>query len=342
MTHRSNERPEQRSDARFSGVNLDHDRIFDIVAVVSNPVGWNTRVAHARNAVLSWLSEPNVRVTLVECAHGARGYDLEDLEAHPRVNFIRVRASSLAWNKENLMNIGIARLPHDARYIGTFDADVVFRRAGWAAATIRALDLYPVVQPWDKCYDLGPNDEHLTVHTCFASVYHAGGPVNPVGPGEKFWQGDGGPHVYPHSGFAWAWTRDVLDRLGGLLEVGAMGSGDHHMALALAGKADYSMPPGTNANYAAIVKRWEASALAHVNGKVGFVHGTIEHWFHGRKWQRYYLSRWDMFVKHGFDPITDLKYNSFRVIEFAGNKPELERDFDRYLRSRHEDVNTLT
>jgi hypothetical protein len=30
------------------------------------------------------------------------------------------------------------------------------------------------------------------------------------------------------------------------------------------------------------------------------------------------------------------------VIEFAGNKPDLELDFDRYLRSRHEDVNTLT
>jgi hypothetical protein len=30
------------------------------------------------------------------------------------------------------------------------------------------------------------------------------------------------------------------------------------------------------------------------------------------------------------------------VIEFAGAKPDLERDFDNYLRSRNEDANTLT
>jgi hypothetical protein len=30
------------------------------------------------------------------------------------------------------------------------------------------------------------------------------------------------------------------------------------------------------------------------------------------------------------------------VIEFAGAKPDLERDFDNTLRSRNEDVNMLT
>jgi hypothetical protein len=44
----------------------------------------------------------------------------------------------------------------------------------------------------------------------------------------------------------------------------------------------------------------------------------------------------------GFDPSTDLKRNTDGVLEFAGNKPDLERAFDRYLRSREEDVNTLT
>jgi hypothetical protein len=49
-----------------------------------------------------------------------------------------------------------------------------------------------------------------------------------------------------------------------------------------------------------------------------------------------------MFLEHGFDPSTDLKRNTDGVIEFAGNKPNRERAFDRYLRSREEDVNTLT
>lgn len=315
-------------------------RKLHVVTVVANPIGWASRVSTARLAIADWLSEPNVEITLVECAYGSRNFELEDLGAHPRVNFVGVRAVSLVWNKESLMNIGIARLPHSAQYIATLDADIQFRREGWATSTIRALDLYPVVQPWDKAYDLGPHDEHIQTHTSFCAVYHAGGPVVPNA--VKFWQNNGGPYAYPHSGFAWAWKREVLDRLGGLLEIGGMGSGDHHMALAFTGNVDASVPDTVHPHYIDALKRWEARAATHVCGKLGFVHGTIEHLFHGRKGNRNYLGRWDMFVKHDFDPHSDLKRNSFGVIEFSGNKPQLELDFDRYLRSREEDVNTLT
>jgi hypothetical protein len=41
-----------------------------------------------------------------------------------------VRATTLAWSKENCLNIGISRLPHDAKYIGTFDANIHFRKPG--------------------------------------------------------------------------------------------------------------------------------------------------------------------------------------------------------------------
>ena len=317
-------------------------RTLHIVTAVSNPIGWESRIRLAKQAVLGWLSEPNVHVTIVECAYGGRAHDFDELAQlnADRVSHVKVRASTLVWNKENLLNIGISRLPPDAKYIGTFDADITFRRVGWAENIIRALDIYPVIQPWDKCYDLGPNDEHMQTHVSFASIFHAGGPVVPNG--QKWWKSDGGPYEYAHSGFAYAWTRDILDRLGGLFEIGAMGSGDHHMALSLVGKAAWSIPPGTNANYALAIKRWEASALAHVNGKLGFIHNTIEHWFHGKKQLRAYNSRWEMFLEHAFDPITDIKKNTHGVIEFSGNKPTLERAFDRYLRSRSEDSNSLT
>ncbi len=179
----------------------------------------------------------------------------------------------------------------------------------------------------------------IQTHTSFASIFHGGGPVTPKGP--AFWRFNGGPYDYPHSGFAWAWTRDILDRIGGLFEVGGMGSGDHHMALGLVGQADKSMPAGTNGAYRDAVKLWEQRATTHVNSKIGFAPGIIEHRFHGRKSDRGYVSRWDMFVDHQFNPNTDLKRNSYGVLEFAGNKPDLEREFDRYMRSRNEDINSL-
>lgn len=314
-------------------------KILDIITVVSNPIQWNSRISTARKAIDNWLLEPNVRITVVECQFGDREYSLSDLSENPRITHIKVKANTLVWNKESLLNIGISRAPHDAKYFGTFDADIIFRRPGWATDCINTLHLYPVAQPWSTAYDLGPNDENLAVHKSFCSIFHSGGPVTPSNP--NFWKFNNGPYDYPHSGYAWIWTRDILDRLGGLFAIGGMGSGDHHMALGLAGKADYSLPNSIGKEYKEEVKRWESRAVTHVNGKIGFINATIEHLFHGTKAKRNYVGRWEMFLEHAFNPHTDLKLNTYGVVEFAGNKPNLERAFDQYLRSRAEDSNIL-
>ena len=246
----------------------------------------------------------------------------------------------MAWSKECLLNIAIAHLPHAAEKIAALDADIVFRRPGWATETLAALDLYPVIQPWDTAYDLGPHDEHVQTHKSFASVWHGGKPV--VATSAAFWAFNGGYNTYPHPGYAWGWQRRVLDRIGGLLEIGAMGSGDYHMALGMVGRYEASVPPGVSDGYKNSVASWATRAAFAVNGKLGFAHGTIEHPFHGRKSDRGYQTRWQMFLDSGFDPAIDLKRNTYGVLEFSGTKPNLERAFDRHLRSREEDVNTLT
>ena len=134
----------------------------------------------------------------------------------------------------------------------------------------------------------------------------------------------------------------MLDRIGGLLEIGAMGSGDYHMALGIVGRYESSVPIGVSEGYKNSIASWATRAAFEVNGKLGFVHGTVEHPFHGRKSDRGYQVRWQMFLDSGFDPAIDLKRNTYGVLEFSGAKPNLERAFDRYLRAREEDVNTLT
>lgn len=307
--------------------------LLHVVTCVANPIRWDSRVRLAKQAISSWVAD-GARVTVVECAYGARPFELADM---PGINHVAVRARTMVWNKECLLNIGISRLPADANYIATLDADVTFRKPSWAAETVHALQLYPVVQPWSDAYDLGPHDEHMAAHKSFCRLYHEGKPV--VANGPNFWKFDGGPYDYSHSGYAWAWTRQAIDEIGGLLEVGGMGSGDHHMALGLVGSAEKSMPGGVNGAYRDAVMRWQSRATLHVNGKLGFVPVTIEHLFHGSKQARSYVGRWEMFVEHNFNPQTDLKRNSYGVLEFSGNKPKLEQAFDRYLRSREEDGN---
>jgi len=310
-----------------------------IVTAVSNPLRWASREALARAAIAHWLREPNVHVTLAEIAYGSREFDLADL-ASTRVTHVPLRATTMAWSKESGLNVAISRLPPTAQKIATLDADVTFRRSGWATQALAALDLYPVIQPWSTAYDLGPHDEHVQTHQSFASLYHAGKPVVPNG--KHFWAFNGGPYAYPHPGYAWCWTRTMLNRTGGLFELGGMGSGDHHMALGMIGHYEASLPGDVSTGYRNAVSAWSSRAVSEINYKLGFSHGTVEHPFHGRKNDRGYQSRWQMFLDNGFDPATDLKRNTWGILEFAGNKPDLERDWDNYLRAREEDVNTLT
>ena len=304
-----------------------------VFTVRSNPLGWQK--PHRNWEIFAdCMLASGVSLTVVECVYGEEEHRCQI----DGVNHIPVWARTRVWNKENLLNIGVHRTPQ-ARYIAWIDADVIFRRPDWAMATLRALQHYDVVQPWSDAYDLGPNGEHMQHHRSFCHQYFIRQPVIPNA--AKFWIHDGGPYVYPHSGYAWAMTRQAFDWVGGLFELGGMGSGDHHMALALVGGADASMPHGTTDSYRREVLRWQDRARRHINGNIGCVDGTLEHLFHGRKGDRGYQSRWDMFVNHGFDPLEDLKRNRHGVLEFASNKPELRHDFDLYLHARNEDINSL-
>jgi hypothetical protein len=296
-----------------------------------NPIRWATPEKHYRDWVTHIL-DSGAKLVVAEVQYGDREFTC-DL---PGVTHIGLRADSWGWSKECALNIAIQRTP-EAEYVAWGDADVWHRKPGWAREAVEHLQHYRVIQTWDKALDMGPDDSLIGVHRSFADCAMRNEPLIPTG--DKFWKFDGGYNDYPHSGYFWACKRDLLDWTGGLFELGGMGSGDHHMALAFEGLVEHSFPTGTRESYKAHLIRWQDRAQRFVNGRLGCVPGIIEHRFHGSKAKRGYLSRWDMFVKHGFDPDTDLKRNSWGVLEWAGNKPQLERDWDNYLRSREEDNN---
>jgi len=299
--------------------------LLNVVTVVANPVGWSSRIRLYRDFEQHMLSS-GVRLTTVECAYGKRPFELD---GNSNINHVPVRAKTLVWTKENLINLGISRLPENWEYVAWVDADILFRRRDWAAATVFALQQYDVVQPWSDCYDLGPNGEHMQVHRSFCRQYVDRHPLGP------------GPYAFAHPGFAWAATRSALEHLGGLIDTAALGAGDHHMALALAGQIQASLPGGITEGYSRPLREWQTRAEKFVAGNLGFVPGTIEHFWHGAKAKRRYIDRWQVLIKHRFDPASDLKRNAFGVFELAGNKPALQRDIDAYLRGRDEDANSV-
>jgi hypothetical protein len=297
-----------------------------------NPIRWETPDRHAKDWI-EFMLDSGVKVHLIECQYGRREFVWENT---PHINFVGVRASSPAWCKENILNLAIARAP-EAEWIMCSDSDVFYEKTGWAAETVHALQLYHWIWPWSQCLDRGPSGEIINDGRCFNSFgyqYEQGCPLIPDRHGWKHYG-----HRYPHPGYAIATTRRVLDHCGGLFELAGMGAADHMMALALVGKARSAAPANSNGRFIEHLMRWQDRIQYAVHGRIGYIHQLINHRFHGKKVNRQYLQRWNMFLRHGFNPDTDLKRNSYGVIEWASNKPELEREWMLYLRARAEDAN---
>jgi hypothetical protein len=317
-----------------------------VVMCYSNPMRWQSRLRLYRETEQHVL-DSGAQLTTVDCATGDRPWDVSDGPDHsPHVNYIQVRADggALVWTKENLINIGIHQgVPAHAKYVCWHDADVIHRRADWARETVEALQHYPIMQPWELCLDLGPKGEILN-NGCawhsFCSQHWRRKPMSVTN--RKMGHGMPG-YEYAHTGYCWAARLDTLNKLGLLIETAALGAGDHHMAWALVGRADWTIPTFVTPGYRRPIKLWEERALRAINQNIGFLHGfTIEHQWHGRKSERGYVERWKIFERNGFDPDTDLRRNDWGVLELDdAKKPQLRHDLDMYFRLRNEDANVV-
>ena len=245
-------------------------------------------------------------------------------------NHFIVRCDHEVWLKEALLNMAADRLPAGARFIMWQDADIAFLRPDWASETLEALQHWAVVQPFSHAIDLGPDGEVLEKHNGFVYEWQKGSkPMD-------------GRYPFMHPGFCWAWRREAWDQVGGMIDKAICGAGDHHMALALIGQAEKSLPGGIHPNYRAMVMDWQAKALAWIRGNIGHIPGTILHQFHGWKPDRRYQGRWDILTSEGFDPATDVRVDGFGMLRLTDDKPGLRDKLRAYFRQRMEDGGTRT
>lgn len=326
-----------------------------VVTAVSNPERYKTRYALYKRFRHHIITECRIHLLTVEVAHGERDHQLTDDALEDSVVLgstdkgvktidVRVRNRSHIWLKENMWNVGAKHLPHDCKYVVFADADLHFLNPYFATEVVHALQQWRVVQPFETAADMGPDGQIMDVHRSFGWCHAHGWEWRPRPDGRGGYNAKRPEGVPRHEGFGTPWHpgyalgmhRAVLDRLP-ILEVGALGAGDHHMMGALIGKADLTLPSGIHDNYRQEVLRWQDRASQVVNRDLGYVPGTILHHFHGAKTNRRYVSRWDILVKHQFDPRTDVYRNAQGVMELEDVKPALRDAMRAYFKQRHED-----
>lgn len=295
-----------------------------VVTCVSNPVRYHSRYALYQDFAKR-IDDTDAVLYTVEMAFGDRPFVVT---GSANSQHIQLRSKTELWHKENMINLGIQRLPIDWEYVAWVDADITFTRPDWVEETLQQLQHYDMVQMFSHATDLSPEFEPMATHTGFVHNWYQG--INDFGKYDKY-------SMYGHPGYAWAATRQALDAVGGLMDSAILGAADNHMAHGLIGEMARTHHPDVPGSYKRYILEWQDKALKHIKGNIGYVPGTINHFWHGAKVDRKYHDRWKIIIKHNYTPRKDTYHDSQGLLQLSGDKPKLRDDLRKYFRARFED-----
>lgn len=301
------------------------DDVLHVVCVISNPCMYATRYILAREFIQRMEYEQNILLYVCELIYEDQSqsdYYVTDAK-NPR--HLQIKTKTPLWHKENMINAIIReRLPSSWKAVAWIDADVQFESAHWAKDTLKVLNgQYDIVQVFSNCVDMDKNENTMQVFQSFGYKFANERKYTRIGP--DFW----------HPGYAWACTRNAYEKMGGLYDVSILGSGDHNMAYALLGKAVKSVHDNVSKDYKDSVVNYEINMKSL---RLGYVPGTIRHYFHGTKQNRKYSERWQILVKNEFSPYKHLVRDENGIIQPSPEcPPTLLEDILNYFKERNED-----
>lgn len=308
------------------------DDLLHVIMVISNPCQYQRRFQLMRECRRRLIADPeqrHIRLYTVELVYGATQEFAVTDSTHPRHLQLRTLEPAM-WHKENMINIGIAKLlPADWKAVAWIDADIEFDSPTWVSDTLKILndggEGADIVQLFSHCVD-------MDAQQCTMNVFNSAGfqytKRVPHGTGKHQW----------HPGYAWACTRTFYDRIGGIYELGILGSGDNIMMMSLIGHGLRAIPTDSTPGYQASVLKLQERMQG---AKFGYVPGVIRHYYHGTKENRQYTARWKILSGHGYDPDTfvvrDADSHGLLVPVLGVFPPKLAIDIMEYFVARKED-----
>ncbi|ROZ77117.1 hypothetical protein [Ramlibacter sp. WS9] len=314
---------------------------FWAVTSYYNPAGYQRRRANYR------LFRQHLQLPLltVEWSHDGR-FELGPGDADI---LIQLDGGDVMWQKERLLNIGIARLPAECTKVAWLDCDVVFENTAWPKQALAQLENARLVQLFEHVVHIMPTPIErllqdaswrgagvLKRRTSTARLYcdaKSAGNMDMLGvppEGQSF--------AYPGSnGHAWAAHRSLLEDHP-LFDAWVLGGGDAAYLYAAAGlSADQIRMCGLAAAQASHYLQRAAPLERAIDGRLAWVPGTLLHLWHGDPADRKYRERYTILERHGFDPRRFLKRSASGVWEWADVPSGLPDEIRAYFEQRNED-----
>lgn len=302
-----------------------------------NPMGASSRLANFR-AFRERSRRQGLPLVAVELAFGDGPFVLrEGIDAEI---LIQRRSTSVLWQKERLLNLGLAHLPTHCTGVVWADADVLFEDDDWVQQTSRLLEKYVVLQPYSACIRLpeGKRPEEYPSGELERTILQG----NDNGTYSKSIcsrMSGFRPKFSGTTGYVWSARRAFLDQVG-FYDRCIVGGADREMALAVLYRPGRIPEKNTKIRYPRLrahLDEWHRRVHGLVQRKVGYRPGAVHHLWHGSMVRRNYADRHSILEEHGFDPERDLELDDGGCFRFRSENPALVEAIGAYFESRQED-----
>jgi hypothetical protein len=312
----------QKDDTKYFILNNEPiEEKLHVISVISNPCNYKIRYKLANEFIARMEKEPNIILYLVELVYGDQEFVITSAD---NKNHLQLKGEIPLWHKENMINLGVKYLlPSDWKAFAWIDMDIEFESTNWVLDTLKLLNNgKDFVQLFSHCIDMSFDEEIINNFNGFGYQFCKN---FKKGVGLNYW----------HPGFAWACNRKSYDKMGGIYQEGILGSGDNTMCHGFIKKAPESLKSGVSQKYIEFVKNLQNK----MDGiKLGYIDGTIRHYFHGKKENIHYYERDDILVKYQYDPYSHIELNEQGLIIPSESCPkDFLRDIMEYFKSRNED-----
>lgn len=276
----------------------------------------------------------NVPLITVELSFNGH-FDLVPEDADVLVQLV---GGDVLWQKERLLNIALRYLPGWCSTVAWLDNDIAFLDPLWAIKAEARLAHYSILQLFTTVHDLRQGtyldsfpyvNDYQCTRQSFVFMLNKGRITLDV------MRKCGCSMILGYSpGHAWAARRPILDRHG-FYDALVLGSGDKAM-LAAAYAQFHSLAQALcmTQKQKQHFFQWAQPYFASVQGNVGYLPGTLYHYWHGDLASRRYADRYKWFSTFDFDPTVDIATDELGCWCWASDKRQMKRHVTEYFKSR--------
>lgn len=296
---------------------------LNVIVVISNPCLYKRRYVLLRELIKRMEEEEtHVELFIVEMAYTNQYFCVTDKN---NKNHLQLNAETPLWHKENMVNLAVKYLlPKNYKAFAWIDADIEFESSSWALDTLKILNgCKNVVQLFSHAVNMTRSNMTINIVNGFGYNLNKNKPFS-------FSATD-----YWHPGYAWAMTREVYEKIGGLFDKCIVGGGDHVMVFSFTNKCHHIINNNYNRDYIISILEYQSKASQI---KMGYTPGVIRHHYHGSVQNRKHTERHDILINHDYSPNKHLKYNDKGIlVPSAQFSNEFKEAIMNYFLGRKED-----